>query len=58
MCEYFGYRVEALERVRIMNIRLGDLKPGSYRNVTEQEWQTLQELIRDSKNEPVWQKEE
>ena len=36
MCEYFGYRVEKLVRVRIMNIELGSLKSGTYRNVTEE----------------------
>ena len=53
MCEYLGYRVAALTRVRIMNIRLGNLKPGAYRKVTPQEWRTLQELIRDSSNTTV-----
>ena len=33
-CEYFGYRVVKLERVRIMNIELGDLPRGKYRAVT------------------------
>ena len=28
MCEYFGYRVQKLVRVRIMNIELGDLESG------------------------------
>ena len=49
MCESFHYRVMDLKRVRIMNICLGDLKEGSYRKVTEEEWQTLQEQIKDSK---------
>jgi 23S rRNA pseudouridine2604 synthase len=31
MCEYLGYRVETLKRVRIMNIELGDLPVGHYR---------------------------
>ncbi|MGN0170543.1 MAG: 23S rRNA pseudouridine(2604) synthase RluF [Lachnospiraceae bacterium] len=53
MCEYFGYRVVALKRVRIMNIRLGDLKEGTYRNLTEQELSGLMEMIRDSSNEPI-----
>ena len=53
MCEYFGYRVVGLERVRIMNICLGDLKRGKYRNVTEEEQKELYELIRDSSNETV-----
>mgnify|MGYP003425559100 CR=1 FL=1 len=38
MCEYFGYRVQKLVRVRIMNIELGSLKSGTYRNVTEEEY--------------------
>ncbi len=42
MCEHFDYRVVNLRRVRIMNIRLGRLKPGDYRNVTEKE---IEELI-------------
>jgi 23S rRNA pseudouridine2604 synthase len=50
MCEYFGYRVEKLVRVRIMNIELGDLQPGEYREVTAAEYDKLQRLIRNSKN--------
>ena len=53
MCEYFGYRVEKLERVRIMNIKLGDLKSGAYRPVTQEEYQTLLKMISDSSNGPV-----
>lgn len=57
MCEYFGYRVEKLERVRIMNIKLGDLKPGEYREVTEEEYKKLMKLIKTSSNETVKPKE-
>lgn len=53
MCEYFGCKVTRLERVRVMNIRLGNLKPGEYRQVTEEEIQELYELIKDSSNETV-----
>lgn len=53
MCEYFGYRVEKLVRTRIMNIELGDLEKGTYRNVTEQEYKKLLQLIRNSSNETV-----
>lgn len=53
MCEYFGYRVEKLERVRIMNIRLGDLKTGEYREVTKEEYEKLLQLIKKSSNGPV-----
>ena len=41
MCEYFGYRVEKLVRVRIMNIELGNLKSGTYREVTKEEYEGL-----------------
>lgn len=53
MCEYFGYRVVELERVRIMNIILGDLKEGEYRDVTTQEYELLKKLISNSSNAPV-----
>lgn len=53
MCEAFRYRVVDLKRVRIMNIRLGDLKEGAYRKVTQQEWQELQEQLKDSSSETV-----
>lgn len=53
MCEYFGYRVQKLVRVRIMNIELGDLEPGKYRDVTSQEHKRLLELIAPSSNAPV-----
>lgn len=43
MCEYLGYRVEKLKRVRIMNICLGDLPSGAYRALTEEELRTLEE---------------
>lgn len=53
MCEYFGYKVTKLERTRIMNIELGNLKSGEYRKVTEGEIKELYELIKDSSNETV-----
>ncbi len=53
MCEYFGYRVEKLERIRIMNIELGDLKSGQYREVTSEEYEKLMNLIKSSSNGPV-----
>lgn len=37
MCEVFGYNVRRLQRVRIINIRLGNLKVGHWRNLTEAE---------------------
>lgn len=53
MCEYFGYRVEKLERVRIMNITLGDLKLGQYREVTPEEYKKLMKLTRESSSAPI-----
>jgi 23S rRNA pseudouridine2604 synthase len=37
MCEYLGYKVTRLQRLRVMNIKLGDLKPVTYRHVSEEE---------------------
>ena len=48
MTEHFGYEVKKLRRVRIMNIELGDLKKGEYRDLTEKEFTELNELIEDS----------
>lgn len=45
MCEVFGYRVERLVRVRIMNILLGDLPQGQYRTVTDRECRELGQLL-------------
>ena len=53
MCEYFGYRVEKLVRIRIMNIELGSLESGTYRSVTGEEYRQLLHLIKDSSNETV-----
>ena len=41
MATHFGYRVKQLMRVRIGNIRLGHLKPGQWRNLTEPELRGL-----------------
>lgn len=49
MCEYFGYRVVSLKRVRIMNIVLGDLPEGKWRYLTEAECQKLENLLKGQK---------
>jgi 23S rRNA pseudouridine2604 synthase len=41
MCEAFGFTVEALQRVRIMRIHLGELPLGRWRNLTTEEVATL-----------------
>ena len=58
MCEYFGYRVEELQRVRIMNIHLGDLAPGTYRKLTTKEYTELMHMLAHSKSVPVMLKKE
>ena len=58
MCEYFGYRVEELQRVRIMNIHLGDLAPGTYRKLTTKEYTELLHMLAHSKSVPVMPKKE
>ena len=45
MCEALGFRVVRLKRVRVMNILLGDLKKGMYRQVTKEELDELERLL-------------
>lgn len=45
MCEYFDYRVIELQRVRVMNIRLGRLKLGTYRRIVGTELEELMKLL-------------
>ncbi|HKL99102.1 MAG TPA: 23S rRNA pseudouridine(2604) synthase RluF [Mobilitalea sp.] len=45
MCEFLGCRVVNLVRIRIMNINLGRLKTGAWRNVTEKEIEELNKSI-------------
>lgn len=44
MCEAQGYCVRSLKRTRVMNIELGELKPGEYRELTENERTKLYRL--------------
>lgn len=50
MCEALDYRVSNLKRIRVMNIELGDLRVGSYRKVTPEEYTELRRLLEDSTN--------
>ncbi|MEP4148384.1 MAG: 23S rRNA pseudouridine(2604) synthase RluF [Halioglobus sp.] len=52
MCEYLGYDVTQLVRLRIMNVHLGKLKVGQWRNLTEQEMNQLNNAIAGSTGEP------
>lgn len=45
MCEAFGFHVRRLRRVRIMNIHLGDLPRGQWRDLTEDEKRELFGLL-------------
>lgn len=48
MCEYLGYRVTKLKRVRIMNISL-DVKVGKWRHLTAKEVKGIQQQVKTSK---------
>ena len=48
MCEYLGYEVQTLKRIRIMNISLNNIKPGKFRSFTERELQVLNHLVGNS----------
>lgn len=41
MCKTLGYEITQLKRVRIMNVQLGNLVPGKYREVKEKELEEL-----------------
>lgn len=48
MCEYLGYQVLSLKRVRIMELTIDGLKEGGYREATQEEWKKLERGIADS----------
>lgn len=48
MCEYFGYEVVQLERIRVMNINVKGLGVGEWRELKEKELKVLMEMIKDS----------
>ena len=45
MCEALGYRVRSLRRIRIMHLRLGNLKLGQWRNLSPSELKELERQI-------------
>ncbi len=47
MCEYLGFEVVKLKRVRIMNIKL-DVEVGQYRHLTQKELEGLDQLTGES----------
>lgn len=50
MCEYFDYEVLKLERIQVMNIKLGSLGQGNWRNLTHIELEELFNLLDESKS--------
>lgn len=57
MCATCGYRVTRLVRTRVMNILLGDLKPGTYRELTAEELEELKRLTQKSYSAPKGSKQ-
>lgn len=45
MCEYLGYNVLKLKRIRIMNIHLGSLEIGEWRELTSKEMNEINRLV-------------
>lgn len=45
MCEALGYEVKRLQRIRIMNITLGNMTAGSWRYLTVKEMRQVEELL-------------
>jgi 23S rRNA pseudouridine2604 synthase len=48
MCEYMGYKVVSLTRVRVMNVQLGNLAVGKWRYFNPQEIDKMSQLLADS----------
>ncbi len=48
MCEYFGYEVTKLERIRIMNITMKGLPQGDWRELDDDEKTGIMELVENS----------
>ncbi|PIX09178.1 MAG: 23S rRNA pseudouridine(2604) synthase RluF [Flavobacteriaceae bacterium CG_4_8_14_3_um_filter_34_10] len=48
MCDYLGYEVVALKRIRIMNITLTDLAVGAWRNLSSEELEEINAMVKTS----------
>lgn len=51
MCEYLGYNVKKLKRIRIMNVNL-DIPIGKWRNLTTEELKEINRLVSSSSKTP------
>jgi 23S rRNA pseudouridine2604 synthase len=49
MCEYFGYHVRTLVRIRIMDIRLEGIANDTWRYLTAEEERRMMELVKHSR---------
>jgi 23S rRNA pseudouridine2604 synthase len=49
MCQHLGFEVVRLKRVRVLNIELGDLKEGEYRDISKDEKKVLFDMIKGSR---------
>lgn len=45
MCKELGYNVNALQRIRVANVELGKLRPGTFRRVTGRELEELYKSV-------------
>lgn len=55
MCNYLGYRVVYLKRIRVMNIMLDNIPKGTYREVTQEEWKELKRMLeQEKKGDEFW----
>lgn len=45
MCDALGFRVVFLKRVRVMNVNLGNLKPGEFRVLSKEEEEKLYKMV-------------
>jgi len=48
MCQHLGYEVTSLKRTRIMNVNLGNLKIGQWRELSQKEMQRINEMLAHS----------
>ncbi len=48
MCEYLGFKVTSLKRIRIMNVSLSNLPAGKWRYLSSEEMSTIINLTKDS----------
>lgn len=51
MCAALGQKVKSLHRVRIMNLKLGNLPSGKYRKITDAETRELMKLLQKNKKD-------